>query len=168
MPSCDPGVSVRGGVPARRSAVAALAALELAAGCDDGSRSGPDLAAMTASGGTDLLLSGARRIVECDVQVGVHSWASGRWIFGLVNGDELPRDDPAHRSYLDYYRDIGIPEAFYWFTLEAAPPDSIHWMNEDEMERYRIHTHFRGPCGQGSASRAALPQTLPHRSVSPP
>ena len=259
MPSCDPGGSARGGVPARRSAVAAVAALVLAAGCDDGSRSAPDLAArtgrdlaadelagsvaghlvpgdfaepaderlvmevrgdllfargvvngdsqretvallnespsvrtlvltwvpgsaddetnlamarmlrhagmttylpreaMVASGGTDLLLSGARRIVECDVQVGVHSWAGGRWIFGLVNGDELPRDDPEHRSYLDYYRDIGISEAFYWFTLEAAPPDSIHWMTDDEIEHYGVPTHSRGPCDQGSAPRAALP-----------
>ena len=109
--------------------------------------------ARAASGGTDLLLAGARRVVECGALVGVHSWA-----YGPVNGNEVPRDDPRHRFYLDYYRDIGIPEAFYWFTLEAAPPDSIHWMNEDEMERYRIHTHFRGPCGQGSASRAALTQ----------
>ena len=99
--------------------------------------------AMAASGGTDLLVAGARRIVECGAQVGVHSWG-----FGPVNGNEIPRDDPRHRLYLDYYRDIGIAEAFYWFTLQAAPPDSIHWMTEDEMERFAVHTHFRGPCGQ--------------------
>ena len=244
----------RSGVPARRSAVAAVAALVLAAGCDGGSLEGPDLAArtgrdltadelaglvaehlvpgdfaepagdrlvleargdllfargvvngdsqreavallngspgvrtlvltwvpgsaddevnlalgrmlrhagmttylpregMTASGGTDLVLAGARRIVECGAQVGVHSWAAGS-----VNGDELPRDDPRHRTYLDYYRDIGISEAFYWFTLEAAPPDSIHWMTDDELEHYGVPTHSRGPCDQESARQAALP-----------
>ena len=113
---------------------------------------------MVASGGTDLLLAGARRIVECGALVGVHSWA-----FGPVGGNELPRDDPRHRFYLDYYREIDIPEAFYWFTLEAAPPDSIHWMTEDEMAHYRVHTHFRGPCGQGSsATRTGAPDADPH------
>lgn len=93
---------------------------------------------LVASGGTDLFLSGARRIVERGARVGVHSWASS---FG--NGDEIPRDDPVHRLYLDYYRDMGIPEAFYWFTLEAAPPEGMHWMSEAEMARYRIATVSR-------------------------
>lgn len=100
---------------------------------------------LVASGGTDLFLSGSRRIVECGALVGVHSWASP---FG--SGNEVPRDDPRHRLYLDYYRDMDIPEAFYWYTLQAAPPDSIHWMTEDEMALYRVHTHLLGPCGQGS------------------
>lgn len=95
-------------------------------------------AGLVASGGTDLFLSGTRRIVERGALVGVHSWASP---FG--DGDEVPRDDPRHRLYLDYYRDMGIPEAFYWFTLEAAPPDSIHWMTEAEMATYRVFTVFR-------------------------
>ena len=113
--------------------------------------------ALVASGGTDLLLAGARRIVECGALVGVHSWA-----FGPVNGNELPRDDPRHRFYLDYYREIDIPEAFYWFTLEAATPDSIHWMTEDEMAHYGVHTHFRGPCGQvSSATRTGAPGAGP-------
>lgn len=38
---------------------------------------------------------------------------------------------------------MGIPEAFYWFTLEAAAPDSIHWMTEAEMARYRVFTVIR-------------------------
>ena len=106
---------------------------------------------MVASGGTDLLVAGARRIVECGALVGVHSWASGS-----VNGNDIPRDDPRHSLYLDYYRYIGIAEAFYWFTLEAAPPESVHWMTEDEMERYAVHTHFRGPCGQLSSQQATV------------
>ena len=106
---------------------------------------------MVASGGTDLLVAGARRIVECGALVGVHSWASGS-----VSGNDIPRDDPRHSLYLDYYRDIGIAEAFYWFTLEAAPPDSVHWMTEDEMERYAVHTHFRGPCGQLSSRQTIV------------
>ncbi|MDE0529332.1 MAG: hypothetical protein OXH85_11690 [Truepera sp.] len=93
---------------------------------------------LVASGGTDLLLSGSRRIVEHGARVGVHSWASDSG-----SGDEIPRDDPRHLIYLDYYRDMDIPEAFYWFTLEAAPPDGIHWMTNAEMARYRVHTVLR-------------------------
>ena len=91
-----------------------------------------------ASGGTDLFLSGVRRIVERGARVGVHSWTAGG-LFG-PSAVSLPRDHPEHAKYLDYYRDMGIPEDFYWFTLRAAPPDGVHWMTEAEMETYRIYT----------------------------
>ena len=35
---------------------------------------------------------------------------------------------------------MDIPEDFYWFTLEAAPAEGMHWMTEAEMARYRVHT----------------------------
>ena len=35
---------------------------------------------------------------------------------------------------------MGIPADFYWFTLEAAPADDIHWMSRDEMETYAVVT----------------------------
>ena len=94
---------------------------------------------LVASGGTDLLLSGARRVVERGAEVGVHSWASGDG----VSGDSVPRNDPQHKLFLDYYRDIGIAEEFYWFTLSAAPADSMHWMSEDEMAQYAVYTELR-------------------------
>ena len=93
---------------------------------------------MVASGGTDLLLSGVRRIVERGAEVGVHSWAAGS-----TNGNDLPRDHPDHQLFLDYYQDINIPAAFYWFTLEAAPPEGMHWMTEEEMTRYQVYTVLR-------------------------
>ena len=93
---------------------------------------------LVASGGTDLFLAGVRRIVERGARVGVHSWASDS-----VSGDDIPRDDDRHRIYLQYYRDIGIAEAFYWFTLEAAPPEGVHWMTEAEMARYAVYTLLR-------------------------
>ena len=112
---------------------------------------------LVASGGTDLFLSGSRRIVEPGARVGVHSWSSP---FG--DGNEIPRDDPVHRLYLDYYRDMGIPEAFYWFTLEAAPPEDIHWMSEAEMARYRIATVSISPRSRASNSLFVA------RAVAPP
>ena len=86
-----------------------------------------------ASGGTDLFLSGVRRIVERGARVGVHSWSTDN--SSVPSAVSLPRDHPEHEKHLNYYRDMGIPEDFYWFTLRAAPPDGMHWMTEEEMAR---------------------------------
>lgn len=94
---------------------------------------------VAASGGVDLLLSGAQRILERGARVGVHSWSDGDG----VNGNEIPRENTLHQPYLEYYREMGIPEDFYWFTLEAAPPEGEHWMTEAEMERFNIFTELR-------------------------
>lgn len=32
----------------------------------------------------------------------------------------------------------GIAEAFYWFTLAAVGPDEMHWMSEDEINRFGL------------------------------
>ena len=98
-------------------------------------------AGLIASGGVDLFLAGAYRVVESGAKVGVHSWAD---ISGL-NGATLPRDDPEHGLFLDYYRYMGIDEAFYWFTLNAAPPEGIHWMTATEMRTYGIYTEWVTP-----------------------
>ena len=93
---------------------------------------------MVASGGTDLFLAGVRRVVERGSRVGVHSWRAGG-LFGR-SAVGLPRDHRDHTMYLDYYRVVGIPEDFYWFTLQAASPDDVHWMTDDEMATYRTYT----------------------------
>ena len=98
--------------------------------------------ALVASGGTDLFLAGQRRIIERGAAVGVHSWSTGEGEDAPSGGD-VPRDDPQHRKYLDYYRDLGIPADFYWFTLQAAPADSMHWMTEAELAQYSIYTELR-------------------------
>lgn len=84
-----------------------------------------------ASGGVDFFLAGASRSWDTDATFGVHSWASGD-----TEGKDIPRDDPEHDLFLNYYNEIGVDEDFYWFTLEAAPADSIHNMTEPELERY--------------------------------
>ena len=96
--------------------------------------------AIIASGGTDLFLAGKRRIVERGAQIGVHSWSSG--LFFGPSANDLPKDHPDHEMFLEYYREIGISEDFYWFTLEAAPPSDIHWMTEEEMAKYGIYTEL--------------------------
>ena len=86
---------------------------------------------MVASGGTDFLLAGVNRSCEPGGMVGVHSWS---WMGD--DGNELPRDHEEHQAYLEFYRDMGIGEEFYWFTLEAADADDIHWMTQKELQQY--------------------------------
>lgn len=87
-----------------------------------------------ASGGVDFFLAGTTRTYEFGAEFGVHSWADseGR------TGDEIPRDDPEHDLFLDFYSEIGVDEAFYWFTLGAAPAEEIHVMTSDELDRFDI------------------------------
>lgn len=89
-----------------------------------------------ASGGTDFFLAGIERSVEAGAKLGVHSWAAGNG----KTGADFPRDDPQHQLYLSYYEEMGIPSDFYWFTLEAASAEGMHWMTVEEMQRYDIET----------------------------
>ncbi len=88
-----------------------------------------------ASGGVDFFLAGARRSLARGAQLGVHSWGDEGF-----EGADLPRDREEHRLYLDFYDAIEIPAEFYWYTLESAPADGIHWMTDQEIERYSIAT----------------------------
>lgn len=90
---------------------------------------------LVASGGTDLFLAGARRILEPGACVGVHAWAADSF-----TANDLPRSDPEHDLYLDYYADLGVDAQFYWFTLRAAPAEGMHWMTADEANRFDLAT----------------------------
>ena len=88
-----------------------------------------------ASGGTDLFLAGKNRSAEPGARFGIHSWGGGP-----VVATDLPRDHEDHLLYLDYYDEMGIPGEFYWRTLSAAPAEGIHWMTEEELERFNFFT----------------------------
>ncbi|RTR39983.1 alpha/beta fold hydrolase [Shewanella canadensis] len=91
---------------------------------------------MVASGGTDMFLSGVKRTAEAGAKLGVHSWSDGSGKVAL----DYPRDHQEHVKYLDYYKAIGIDTSFYWYTLEAAPADGIHWMTAEEIAQYGVLT----------------------------
>lgn len=99
---------------------------------------------LVASGGTDLFLAGNRRVLEPGACVGVHSWGGGGYVAA-----ELPEDHSEHDRYLDYFEDIGVSPSFYWFTLDAASEDEMHWMTAAEANRYKMTT--RGSPRLGSA-----------------
>ncbi|WP_299666952.1 alpha/beta hydrolase [uncultured Ruegeria sp.] len=90
---------------------------------------------LVASGGTDLFLAGNRRVLEPGACVGVHSWGGG----GFVAAD-LPEGHPEHDRYLDYFEDIGVDPDFYWFTLDAATEDEMHWMTASEANMFDMTT----------------------------
>ena len=88
---------------------------------------------LVASGGTDLFLAGVVREVQDGGCVGVHTWSGPDG-----PGSETPRTAAVHAVYLRYYRDIDIDGSFYWFTLDAAGPDDIHWMTAEELSRFGV------------------------------
>lgn len=88
-----------------------------------------------ASGGTDLFLSGVSRTMEKGAQIGVHSWSDG-----THEGKDFPKSSGEHTLFLELYADLGINADFYWFTLEAAPADDMHFMTDTEIERYGLLT----------------------------
>ncbi len=91
-----------------------------------------------ASGATDLFLAGRHRSSEPGARFGIHAWGGGP-----VAATDLPRDHEDHLLYLDYYEEMGIPAEFYWRTLSAAPAEGIHWMTEEELERFGFFTDER-------------------------
>ena len=93
-----------------------------------------------ASGGVDFFTAGSRRVVEPCAKLGVHSWDEDGPDGGIIHGNEVPRDQESHTMFLDFYSEMEIPEDFYWFTLEAAQPQRIHWMSDEEILLYGLVT----------------------------
>lgn len=85
-----------------------------------------------ASGGVDLFISGNKRIIEKGARIGVHSWSDGK------DGSEYPRDSKEHDIFIDFFNEIKMDTAFYWYTLRAAPANDIHWMTQNEIEEYQL------------------------------
>ena len=87
------------------------------------------------SGGVDLFLGGVERTIGAGAGVGVHSWRDTQnW------GDEINLADPVHASYVNFYLEMGVPERFYWFTLDAAPAERIYFLSPEEIYDYRLVT----------------------------
>ena len=110
---------------------------------------------LVASGGTDMLVMGAQRVVEPGACIGVHSWYNS--VFGrqTLSAAELPRDDPEHDLYLDFYDAMGISQSFYWFTISVAGPDEAHWMSPEEINGFGLSTVPVPPDGLSVSARAA-------------
>ncbi len=93
---------------------------------------------LVASGGTDLFLAGTQKTLGKNTKIGVHSWAA--------DDDQVATDFPKghkyHIPYIDYYKSVGFSqqqaEDFYYFTINAAPASDVHWMTQEEIERFNL------------------------------
>lgn len=89
--------------------------------------------AIVASGGADFFLAGVKRAAVGKYEFGIHSWGGQN-----EQGRDFPKDHPAHHQYLNFYDDLKINEAFYWFTLQMAPVNSMYYMNKLEMNKFGL------------------------------
>ncbi len=86
-----------------------------------------------ASGGVDLFISGNKRTIAKGAKIGVHSWSDGK-----KEGKDYPRDSDQHDVFIEMFDLIEMDTSFYWYTLIAAPANDIHWMSDEEIERYKL------------------------------
>lgn len=90
-----------------------------------------------ASGAVDMFFAGVKRTMEQGAKFGVHSWSDGQ-----NEATDFPRGNAQHQPYIDYYKEMGLTqqeaEDFYYFTINAANADNIHWMTQAEIDKYKL------------------------------
>lgn len=93
-----------------------------------------------ASGGVDFFLAGVQRTLGENTMVGVHSWSDGDG----NQATDFPMDSPEHLPNIQYYENIGYSSQwsrdFYFFTINAASAEDIHWMTEAEIAQFELTT----------------------------
>lgn len=88
------------------------------------------------SGGVDLFLGGVRRSIGAGAGVGVHAWSDGT----RIKAGSLNEADPIHATYVNFYLEMGVPERFYWFSLDAAPADRVYFLSPEEVYDFELAT----------------------------
>lgn len=92
-----------------------------------------------ASGGVDFFIAGIQRTNGTNTKIGVHSWAGDN-----ETATDFPVGHVYHLPYINYYVSVGFTqqeaEDFYYFTINAASANSIHWMTEEEIDQYNLIT----------------------------
>lgn len=85
-----------------------------------------------AAGAVTFFLGGRTRSAAIGARFGIRSWRGRDPQTGAPRiGAALPPTDPAHRPYLNYFRALQVPEAFYWDSLRAAPPTGMAWFGAE-------------------------------------
>jgi hypothetical protein len=66
------------------------------------------------------------------------------WAGVTVTANDFPVGHANHLPYINYYVSVGFTqqqsEDFYYFTINAAPASSIHWMTTEEIAQYNLIT----------------------------
>ena len=91
------------------------------------------------SGAVDFFLAGTKRTMDEGGKFGVHAWSDGG-----SSATDYPEGHEEHQIYIDYYISVGYSqpdaEALYYFIINAASPDNIHYLTEQEIIDYNILT----------------------------
>jgi len=91
-----------------------------------------------ASGAVDFYLAGTKRTRDAGSKIGVHSWSDG----GNKEATDFPVGHANHQPYISYYKEMGFSaadaEAFYYFTINAAPAADVHWMTDAEVIQFKL------------------------------
>ena len=90
-----------------------------------------------ASGCVDFFLAGSRRSMDRGAKIGVHSWYDDD---DRKSAAQYPRDSPEHDLNRKSIEDMLASDAFYWFTINAAPANSMYYMSEQEITHYQLLT----------------------------
>lgn len=92
---------------------------------------------LIASGGVDFFLAGVTRTKGSNTMIGVHSWSDED-----NDATAYPVGHAYHQPYITFYQDVGFSqedaEAFYYYTINAASADDIHYMTDTEIAQYHI------------------------------
>lgn len=89
------------------------------------------------SGAVDLFLAGTTRTMDEGAKIGVHAWSDGN-----TSATAYPVGHEEHEIYIDYYASIGYSqqeaENLYYFIINAAGPNNIHYMTAEEILAFGI------------------------------
>lgn len=88
------------------------------------------------SGAVMVFAAGVQRTAECGAAAGVHSW----WDTAGYSAQDVPPEHPGHAHFVEYYDRMGLPDSYYWFAMNAAPPDGMHTLSADELTTYGLVT----------------------------
>jgi hypothetical protein len=92
------------------------------------------------TGALDIFLAGFNRTRGFNTSIGVQSWIDS---FGNEATD-FPEDSNIHNFYIDYYLDIGLgiqfANDFYFFSINAADPFNLYFLNESDIQYFQIFT----------------------------
>ena len=99
---------------------------------------------LIASGGVDFFLAGTTRTMGSNAMIGVHSWGGEDDNGQTVTATDFPVGHAYHLPYINYYVSVGFSqqaaEDFYYFTINAASAEDIHYMTPEEIAQYQLLT----------------------------
>ena len=94
------------------------------------------------SGGVSLLLAGKNRSVGKNTFLGVHSWNQcshkEESELNCKQATDFDRQSDEHDLHRDYIIEMLGNDTFYWFSIESAPHNSIHWLSVEELINFGV------------------------------